>query len=392
MAKAQMTSKERIRATLKREPVDHLPMCLEGVGHPVVRFMLQRHPDVFERAARYLEMGIDCAVQISPPYFSMSGVRIKEWEEQHPQEEYPLMVREYLTPRGALRQVVRRYDYPYESVRLFSDHNVPPSRSKQYLVEDEEDLDALEHILQPPEGEELEGYRKRAAGTAKFCEEKGVLFAGHLPGVGDPLLWMSGFETVAMSPILSPAFVERYVGIVSEWNRALLAIQLEAGVDLVVRRGWYENCEFWPPGTFRKYLFGPLKEEIDTAHRAGACYTYIMDSRAAPMLDIFRDLGFDIYSNVDPDVIGMGLDELKREIGADVTFYGGVNNYHVLERGTMAGVRRAVFDAVKDLSPGGGFILGPGDSVDYQNADPETAERNVNALIKAWEEIREDCV
>jgi hypothetical protein len=384
----KMSSKERIIATIKHETTDHIPLCFEGIGHQSVAFIDHRYPDQFERVNFYLDMEIDTAIRFGPPLYSGSGFQTKEWKEHHSEEPYPLLMKEYITPKGNLKQIVRKHEYPSDSVGLFSDHNVPSSRSLKYLIEKEDDLEKLEYILRPPDDEDLRWYREQAKVAKKFCEEKQVLFAGYLQGIGDPLLWMSGIDTVVMSSVLNPDFLKHYIDIVSRWNTALLEIQIEAGIDLIIRRGWYESTDFWAPDLFREFLFKPLKQEIEIAHQAGVYFTYVMNSKAKPMLSIFRDLGFDVYSNIDPVTADMDLADLKREIGDIITLYGGVNNFLVVENGTVEEVRKAVIEAIEKLAPGGGFVLGVGDVLDFLFANPENTERNFYEMIKVWKEFR----
>ena len=383
-----MSSKERLIATIRHEETDHVPLCFEGIGHQSAAFIDRRYPNVFDRVAFYLDMEIDSAVRISPPLLSSSGFETREWKENDQGESYPLLIKEYITPKGNLKQIVRKHDYPSDSVGLFSDHNVPESRSKKYLIEKEEDLEKLEYILVPPDDSDLQWYRQQTREARRFCDEKQVLLAGYLQGVGDPLLWMSGIQTVVMAPILNPDFMKRYVDIVARWSKKLLEIQIDAGIDLIIRRGWYESADFWAPDLFHEFLFEPLKQEIEMAHQAGVYFTYIMNSEAKPMLDIFRELGFDVYSNIDPMTVGMDLADLKHEIGDCIALYGGVNNFLVIENGTIDQVRRAVIEAMDKLSPNGGFVLGVGDVLDYLFANPETTERNFYEMIKVWKEMR----
>jgi hypothetical protein len=67
MRKSTMSSAERIRAVVKRQPVDHVPLCFEGLGHPWVAFLVKRFPDPLERAEQMLALGLDTAVVLQPP-------------------------------------------------------------------------------------------------------------------------------------------------------------------------------------------------------------------------------------------------------------------------------------------------------------------------------------
>ncbi len=384
-----MTSAERLTAAIKREPTDHLPLCFEGIGYLAVPFVNELYPDPCERADFYLGEGVDAGIVLGCPRLSTEGVETREWEEPSPPGEngYPVLVKEYITPRGALTQRVRRRDYPFEEVVLFADHNVPLSRSVEWLVEEEEDLNVLECILWPPNDQESRLIREKAKQLRGFCDDRRILLSGHINGIGDPILWMSGTSAI-MFAVDSPEFFAQCVDLVSQWNTACLKVQIDAGVDVVIRRGWYESTDFWSPDLFREFLFEPLKQEIEMAHEAGVYFTYVMNSEVWPLLDIFRELGFDVYSNIDPMTAGMDLADVKRELGDHMALYGGINNFLVLEDGTPEEVRRAVVEAAEKMAPGGGYIVGPGDAPDCMMAKRETTERNFYEMIRAWKEIR----
>jgi len=185
-----------------------------------------------------------------------------------------------------------------------------------------------------------------------------------------------------------PASLERYVGIVSRWNGARLEIQAEAGVDLIIRRGWYEGCDFWSPSLYRRFLLPPFRREIEFLHAAGILVSYSMNSGAVPLLDSFLELGFDILSNIDPLIPGTDVTKIKQKIGGRIALYGGVNNFSVIEQGEPEAVRKATFEAVALMGEGGGCILGPGDTLDCLLAFGERTERNFHAMIEAWRQSR----
>ncbi len=385
---SRMSSRERIIAAIRHEPVDHLPLCFHGIGHQAVEFLSRRHPDQFELARFYLDLGLDTGILTAPPYYSARGFKTKEWVGHPPDADCPLIFKEYSTARGTLRQVVRKPGYPFASVPLFEDHNVPPGRSRHYCVETEDDLDALECILRPPMDDELSEYRERTKVAREFCDDNGILLSGYALGIGDPLFWLSGIEPVLVAALENPAFLKRYVEILAHWSLAVLAIQVDAGVEVLLRRGWYESADFWSPRLYREFLYDPLKKEIEAAHQAGVIVNYCMNSGTMPLLGIFGELGFDIYSCIDPTAGDTDLVRIKREVGDTIALYGGVSNHHVIERGTPAQVREAVAAAVEVLAPGGGFILGPGDVLDYTMSNPEATERNFHAMVAAWKELR----
>ena len=361
-------------------------MCFDGICHGVVSFVREMYPDRFKMAEFFLEQGVDTAVSVVPPVNSEAGYSIKEWRETRQDEVYPILHKEYTTKKGVLSQVVRKTeDYP-ENIRLISDHNVPPTRSKKYLVEKEEDLEKLEEILVAPAGKELDEFMKEAKITKKFCDEKGIIMTGYLLGVGDPFMWFSGVETILYASQDNPAFLKRYAAIIEKWNKRRMEIMIEGGVDHIIRRGWYESTDFWSPDLYRELFFDFMKDEIETCHRSNVTFDYCMNSGAMALLDIFKELKMDIFSNFDPMLGNTDLVKIKQAVGKEMALCGGVNNFLVLEKGTEAEVEAAVKDAVNKLADGGGYILAPGDSI-YMSTD-ETTKRNFYKMINVWKELR----
>jgi len=384
---SDLTSRERVLAAIHHQPTDHLPLCFEGICHGAPRFIVEALPDPFDRACYYLDREIDTAVTCSPPSISGRGYETREWLEHPTGERYPVLHKEYVTAAGSLRQIVRKTDDYPDHVPLFSDHNVPPGRSLCYLVTAEEHLPALECILQPLADEELGGYFEWAREVREFCNRKGVLMATYLPGIGDPLIWLSGIENAVVAALETPAFIQQYVDLVARWDRRLLEVALDAGCDHVVRRGWYESTDFWSPSLYERFLLEPLKAEAQLAHEAGATYDYVMNTGATPLLPYFAEAGLDMLSNVDALAPRTDLRVMKQTFGRDHALCGGVNNHHVVEVGTEAEVRAAVREVAELLAPGGGYIMAPGDALGYIEVT-DTVRRNFEVMIDAWREIR----
>jgi len=372
--------------------VDHVPLCFEGLCHGITRWVYETHPDLLGRADFYLQRGVDVAAGHSPPALSERHFSTRAWKEHPAGEPHPVMVKEYTTGAGVLRQRVRwtpdydespygRVAHPGE-VRLFSDHNVPPGRSEQYLVSGAADLAPLRALLQPIAGADRDAYLAEAKTVAAFCQRRGILHAGYSSGVGDPLIWMSGVEPLLMLAMDQPDILAQYVQIVADWNLQNLELMIEAGCEYIVRRGWYESADFWSPALFRQYLMEPLRREIATAHRAGVLYAYCMNSGLMPMLDVLAELDLDILCNIDPNPTGTDLRIVKQRLGQRMVLCGGINNNHILEQGTAEDVRRGVGEALDTLGPDK-VMLAPADSI---LANTPTARRNFDALIEAWKE------
>jgi len=111
----------------------------------------------FERAKILLHLDLDDALSLHAPLTISSDVDVKVIKKSEDGEKYPLIVKEYHTSRGVLKQVVRMTrDWPHgEDIPTFDDYIVPRARTKKYLVEREEDLDALSVLFARPSGLKL---------------------------------------------------------------------------------------------------------------------------------------------------------------------------------------------------------------------------------------------
>ena len=347
--------------------------------------------DYLDFIQRQVALGLDTYVQIPPrqpgltnDHYNLHGlpvnydpsVRIEEWVETPVGEQTPILVKEYHTPAGCLRAEVRRTnDWPYgEHVPFLDDYLVP--RSRRFLVEESTDLEALTFLLTEPTREEIAEFRTKSRSYVEYAAQQGLLLTGGW-GVGADLIgWIFGLQNMLYAVYDHPDLVHRMLDMIGDWNRARMRAVLESGVDLYIKRAWYENCDFWTPGTFKGFIAPQLKQDVDLAHEYGARFGYLITSNVMPLLDQIAELGVDVLIGIDPQ--GWDLDLTKEKLGGKVCLWGGVNGHLTVEQGSTEDVRREVREAIETLAPGGGFILSPVDNV--REFTPAIRE-NVLALI-----------
>ena len=110
-------------------------------------------------------------------------------------------------------------------------------------------------------------------------------------------------------------------------------------------------------------------------HSCGSIYKLIPD---------LIEAGFEILNPVQTNVRDMQPDRLKREFGADVTFWGaGADTRSILNMGTPAQVKDNVRANIEILSPGGGFVFNT-----IHNILPDVPAHNILAMFEAVDEYR----
>jgi len=362
----------------------------------IFRALRNRCKDIFEFAERQLEMGLDArmdfGIEPAPWYHAdLHGlpvrfhpeVEIREWREDRPGERYPVLCKEYVTPAGTLRtEVYRTEDWPYgDRVPFMEDHIVP--RSLKHLVTGREDVEPLRYLLIPPADEDLRRFVERYRKVRKFAEDKGLLVAGGW-GVGlDALVWLCGMEELLLLSMDDPEFVDELLKLVGDWNVERMEPFLDMGVDLFVRRGWYEGMDLWSPSLFERFVFPYLKGEAELVHQAGAKFGYIVTSGVMPLVRLLIKAGVDVVIGIDPvQDRTMDMRALKERAGGRLALWGGVNGFITVEMGSAEEVRRAVREALDTLGPDG-FVLSPVDNV---REDRPEVWRNVEVLVETWKE------
>jgi len=387
------TSRERMLAALACHSPGHTPcafMMFKG---------LKNHcRDYREFIGAQLDLGLDTVVELPPrppvlvnDHYNLHGlpvgydprVRVEEWVES---EGGPgaLLVKEYHTPVGRLRTEVRKPSiWPWgDHVPFLDDHLIPAS--KKYLVDRPADLEPLRFLLVPPTQAEIETYRQESAPYLHLAEQYGLLVAGGWGISADLIGWICGLKNLILMTYRQPGFLRELLFMIAEWNRTRMAAAFTQPIDLFIKRAWYENCDFWTPGSWKEFIQPILCEDVRMAHQAGVKFGYILTSRAMPLIELIIESGVDVLIGVDPREYD--LERLAGKAAGKLCLWGGVNGHLTVERGNPEEVEREVSRALHILGSRGGFILSPVDNVREYTGK---ARENVLRLITAWKEGKE---
>jgi hypothetical protein len=353
--------------------------------------------DYLDFIQRQLDLGLDAYVQIPPrppvvhnDYYNLHGlpvsydpqVAIREWKQTIEGEQYPILFKEYRTPAGTLRAEVRQdVDWRWgDHVPFLDDYLV--SRGRKFIVDSSEDLDALRYLLVPPTALEIAEFKTKSEPVLTFARKNDLLVAGGW-GVGADLVgWVYGLQRLPYAVFDDPDFIAELLDMIAIWNRTRMEVVLREGVDLYIKRAWYENCDNFSPRLYRQFIRPILEADARLAHQYGAKFGFIMTSNCMPLLDEFREAGVDVIIGVDP--AQWDLEVARDRLGGRVCLWGGVNGHLTIERGKPDQVRAEVRRAVDILGKDGGLILSPVDNV--REYTP-IARDNVATMIDEWRNL-----
>lgn len=394
-----MSSRERLLKAFNCQKPDYVPCSFM-----LFNALRARYDDDYDFFNKQIELGLDTIVYlplverkkgettdfetlIGLPYRPNPNVKIKEWIDRNdPGERYPIMHKEYITPEGILKAEVRRTpDWIFEDrLAILSDWNTP--RSRKYLVRTKDDISKLKYILCPPTKEDIKDFRDKSKKAVEFAKKHGLLVSG-MWGLGvEATPWLTGLEYMMLQTVDDPSFVQEFTDFIEKWNRARMEVILDFGVDLFIRRGWYEYVDFWSPPNFRKYVYPSLKNEADLCHGADAMFVYVLVRGFIPLIDQVLEAGVDILQGVDPvSDPYMDMKKLKEMTRGKISLWGGVNEAITVQLKSEDEIRKAVKETIVTLGSDGGLVLSPVENVLLTT---DEAWRKVMLFIKVWKELR----
>ena len=377
-----LSSRERMLAAINHQEADHIPLWFNW---QYKHTEILDWDDIVARAERVLDMGLEDTMLVNAPLSVDPAVHSRVRVEQEVGGRYPLIRKEWHTPKGTLRQVVKKTEdwTGGDDVGITGDLNVP--RSIEFPVKGLEDVEKLDYFYRPPTKEQLSRFRETIGRMKALDRERGILIEGGWVRLGDMLYWLLGAEGVIWAQADQPDLVNALLDRVMAWEGIRIELLLDAGVDIITQRAWYESTDIWGVAGFRRFIKPRLKKVIDLVHSAGRKFSYICTTGLRPRLDDLVDLGVDVLWGVDPvQDLTADLQLFKNKVGERICLLGGLNSTVTLVTGTEADIRREVRDAARILGPGGGFIMAPIDNIyDY------TPRRNLEALVDEWRKIRD---
>ena len=199
------------------------------------------------------------------------------------------------------------------------------------------------------------------ASQMKRYKDKSISAPDWSPIFGS-LCELFGMETTLINlitkPILIEVAIEKITDFFFERNKILFERCKEKfdsyylGDDFASDKGLMIHI-----GLFRKFFKKPIKRLIDFARSSGLKVHYHCCGAMSELIPDLIEMGVDIIEPCQFHLPGMEPQQLKKEFGRDIIFYGGMNTQHTLPCGTQKDVRDEVMDRLKIFREDGGWII-----------------------------------
>ncbi len=380
-----MTSRERIIAANRREPVDRVPCC--ATFNPLSATLRRGHtwnfpwdPDTpadEQRRYQVEELGLDQIVHFGVEMCrSVGGVESRVWLEGD------VLHKAYSTPAGELHAAVRYNDmWPHgEDIPFFSDFNI--GHYVEPWLQTEADLEAFKAVRRlDTSPEAVERARERAAAARTAADEydlatiasvgMGLTGAQHLFGVRE----------LCMMTIDNPTLVDAYLAYEHEINVATLRALANSGCDMIRRNGFYETADFYGPAMLERFLGDRLRREAQVAREGGMLMTYTVHTGVMPILDYLAGLELDALFGIDMAFAGVEPTEVRDTLAGVSSLWTGPSSTYHLWKGPEA-TREAV-RMVFEVFGKTGLILAP-----CVSAHSIMPWESTLAMIDEWRKLR----
>ena len=159
-----------------------------------------------------------------------------------------------------------------------------------------------------------------------------------------------------------------------------VAVTVVTATDFGAQNGLFQSRECY------RDLYMPFHSRVnDWVHSNTLWKTFIHTCGAiADLIPDFIEARFDVLNPLQISAEGMDRDFLKREYGADITFWGGgIDTQKTLPFGTPAQVRAEVRESIRVLGEKGGFVFAP-----VHNIQAKIPAENLVALFESVADYR----
>ena len=357
---AEMTSRERILAVLRREMPDRVPLS-PRIG----AWMKERYGNV--TFLEYLDLkkqfGYDPIITVMPDvpypvytqfvdYGRIGDIEIELTSERKDRKLY--VSRTVRTPAGSLHD---RSVFPPPG----REYGIIPDPEKlEPLVKDSADLERLRYLLPSPDS--FGGFSFERIDSSIGSD--GMLQVRPHKGVDHLLMFTLGYEPALMMYYDDRDLLFATLRLFHDYYIGLLRYCLERGARMIFE-SWY-NCSLsagWSPEIYEECFLPLIIEDARIVHEHGAYFHFYDDGKIMPILHLLRRVGADLISPLCPPPMGdVDAEEIKRELGPHVALNGFVE-LQTVRFGTPREVEEKVRYAIETLGHGGGYILGTNDSI-----------------------------
>ena len=357
----KMTSRQRLMAAARRQPVDTIPIS-PRLGHACIcHFGNDSYANNLRLKQIYdYDPFITIPGQSRPihnPYETFAyapGVNVDI--SVIDQGRKRVINRKIHTPDGQMNEKILVANPGYKE---YGRH--PNPTWTEHMVKSQNDLKKLRHLIPPVDASYACQYHGWEAVAGEEAVTRAFIYgpidcqAGHAMSV----------ENLMINYMIDRPFVVELVDMFWQQIMAQTKAILEQGVRFVfIPWFWHSLSVGWSPQIFKEWFLPMIKQQVELIHSYDAIANYYDDGKCMDILPFLVEAGVDIFETCTPPPVGdFDLAEAKKLYGDKITFMGYVDLIYTLQQGSVEDVKQQVKYACEVGGKGGGFILGTSDSM-----------------------------
>jgi hypothetical protein len=365
MLTESLTGRQRLLATLQRQPVDRVPISTYELSAFGPLAWATKEPS-YQRLLQEITMHTEALPLWAPgqlPTPEEASWKSVSWTEG----DFTLTRLTMQTPKGELTTVTKYTP------------NVKTVWTTEHLCKTREDINRYLSLPFHPRPVDVSAFAPLNAAVG----DRGLVICDTgdaICNVAD-LFEFGDFTVLAMT---EPEIIRALCDRAHERVMHVLREALAAGCGPLFRICGAEYCTppFLPPSAFREFVVPYVTEMVALIHRYGGYARLHCHGRIAQVLDMIMTTGVDALDPLEPPPDGdISLAEVKDRVGDQLLLFGNMELKY-LETETPQEINVRVRDMMAAAKSGGGYILMPTAAPINIPLSPRT-EANYLAFIAA---------
>lgn len=174
---------------------------------------------------------------------------------------------------------------------------------------------------------------------------------------------LTGMERLLCLMHEDPSLVHALLDRITAWNLGVIRRCAPLGIDAVyLGDDWgSQHGPLFSPKAWTTFIVPHLAATCAEAHRLGLLVSLHCCGNVAPLMGGIADAGVDVFDPFQPEA--MDIAQLRRQYRERIAFWGGLSVQRTLPHGTPDEVRAETRRLLREIAPGGGYILSPSHSV-----------------------------
>lgn len=189
----------------------------------------------------------------------------------------------------------------------------------------------------------------------------------HMVSIGFTLFeraWaLIGMEELLMGFVAEPDFIHELLDRITAYNIRVVKNASELGID-AVHFGDDWGSQIGPiisPDMWREFIKPRFAATCAVAKTHGLLVSHHCCGNVEPIMEDIFECGVDVFDPFQPEA--MDIWKLREQFRGRMAYWGGLSVQQTMPRGSTDDVRRETQTLLKQMAPGGGYILSPAHSV-----------------------------